>query len=108
MSDSCSKRCVVAYATPARQYLWTVRLSPAATVAQALEAARLTAAASAAAGGEKPPPVPWEASDVGIFGELVGRDHVPAAGDRIEIYRPLQHDPRQARRERARRLRSRR
>ncbi len=44
--------------------------------------------------------VPWDA-DVGIFGELCGRDAVPRDGDRIEIYRPLKADPKESRRERA-------
>jgi putative ubiquitin-RnfH superfamily antitoxin RatB of RatAB toxin-antitoxin module len=40
---------------------------------------------------------------VGIFGRLAGRSTVLADGDRIEIYRPLAHDPKEARRRRARR-----
>ena len=39
---------------------------------------------------------------VGIFGERVSPDTVPADGDRIEIYRPLKQDPMEARRKRAR------
>ena len=38
---------------------------------------------------------------VGIFGEQVGFDAVPADGDRIEIYRPLKRAPMEARRRRA-------
>lgn len=38
---------------------------------------------------------------VGIFGERAALDAVPAAGDRIEIYRPLKRDPMEARRRRA-------
>ncbi len=37
------KRCTVAYATRARQYLWQLALPPAATVADALAAARVVA-----------------------------------------------------------------
>lgn len=37
----------------------------------------------------------------GIFGRRVAAEHRLADGDRIEIYRPLQADPRAARRKRA-------
>lgn len=40
---------------------------------------------------------------VGIFGRRVGWDDAVADGDRIEIYRPLSIDPKEARRRRARR-----
>lgn len=85
------KRCLVAYATPGRQYLWPVELDAGADIAAALGAAQH------AAPGE---PVPWESAPVGIFGELRGRDAVPADGDRIELYRPLKQDPRARRRAR--------
>jgi uncharacterized protein len=87
------KRCVVAYATPQRQYLWTVDLAPHASIADALRAARALAPLEN---------VPWEGSQVGIFGELRARTDVPADGDRIELYRALPNDPRQGRRERVR------
>ena len=38
---------------------------------------------------------------VGIFGRKVPLDHVLQPGDRVEIYRPLIADPREARRQRA-------
>ena len=39
---------------------------------------------------------------VGVFGEVVGVDHPLRPGDRVEIYRSLRVDPRDARRQRAR------
>ena len=39
---------------------------------------------------------------VGIWGKPVSRDSTVNAGDRIELYRPLDIDPREARRQRAR------
>ncbi len=36
---------------------------------------------------------------VGVFGEVVGREHVLRDGDRLEVYRPLKFDPRERRRE---------
>ena len=85
------KTCLVTFAMPARQWVWTVNLDDAATVADALALARAQAGAIE---------VPWEA-DVGIFGVLCARDAVPRDGDRIEIYRPLRSDPKVSRRERA-------
>jgi len=41
---------------------------------------------------------------MGIYGKLCTEDRVLKAGDRIEIYRPLRADPKEARRNRARRV----
>lgn len=90
------KQCVVAYATPERQYLWTVDLADDATIADAIEAARRLA---------KSPDLPWDTAPVGIFGELRQRSDRPANGDRVELYRPLRDDPRQRRREHVQRQR---
>jgi uncharacterized protein len=95
------KRCVVAYATRARQYLWTVELPAEATIAAALAAARALAAGEPA-GADAPA---WDTAPVGVFGELRSRDERCADGDRIEIYRPLRRDPRERRRERVQRER---
>lgn len=38
---------------------------------------------------------------VGIYGEIIGLDYIVKAGDRIEIYRPLTINPKDARRVRA-------
>jgi putative ubiquitin-RnfH superfamily antitoxin RatB of RatAB toxin-antitoxin module len=86
------KRCTVVFALPAKQWLWDLELAEGATVADALEAARVAAGDVA---------VPWEGA-VGIFGALCDRDAVPRDGDRIEIYRPLRADPKASRRARAR------
>jgi len=43
-----------------------------------------------------------EASAVGVFGKRVRPDTPLADGDRVEIYRPLLLDPKERRRERAR------
>jgi hypothetical protein len=83
------KQCVVAYADCARQYLWPVALPAAATIADAIDAARRQA---------PDVDVPWDTAPVGIFGELRTRTDVPTDGDRIELYRPLRDDPRARRR----------
>ena len=90
------KRCTVVYATPARQWRWQVETGDAATVADALAAARAQAGAL---------DVPWDA-DVGIFGELCARDAALRDGDRVEIYRPLTADPKASRRARVQRERA--
>ena len=43
-----------------------------------------------------------EAVPVGIYGVQVDREHRLRAGDRVELYRPLEVDPKEARRRRAR------
>ena len=87
------KRCIVAYATAERQFLWPVEIDAGASIAEVIAAARRGASEAA---------VPWESAPVGIFGELRERDAVPADGDRIEQYRPLEQDPRARRRARLR------
>lgn len=44
----------------------------------------------------------WSKAAVGIFGQVCERTRLLAEGDRIELYLPLQVDPKAARRERAR------
>jgi uncharacterized protein len=87
------KHCLVAYAAPARQYLWPVVLPADATIGEALEAAR-----GQAPGAE----IPWDSAPVGIFGQPRSRADRPADGDRIELYRPLRDDPRARRRAQSR------
>jgi len=94
------KRCTVAFATRERQYLWSVELPAEARIADALAAARALAA-SAGLTAE----IPWEAARVGVFGELRSRSDGWEDGDRIELYRPLERDPREHRRERVQRER---
>jgi putative ubiquitin-RnfH superfamily antitoxin RatB of RatAB toxin-antitoxin module len=92
-----TKHCSVAFALPARQFVWAVELPLAATVAELLQQARTMARAR----GEDRE-VPWDSDSLGIFGEPCRRDEVPAEGDRVEIYRPLINDPRASRRARVR------
>ena len=81
----------VAYALPERQYLVSLELPPGATVAQAL------AAVAARAPFDQ---LDLDTAPVGIFGDRVDRGQVLRTGDRVEIYRPLHIDPREARRRR--------
>lgn len=78
----------VAYATPEEQLLVELELDVGATADEAIEAAfaRL----------DRPRPDP--AMTVGIWGDVVPPETVLKDGARVEIYRPLQLDPREARR----------
>ena len=96
MDERARKRCTVAFATPERQYEWSVELTAEASISQALERVRDEAGAL---------DIPWGTCDVGIFGRICDRNTVPRDGDRIELYRPLACDPKEARRERVRRAR---
>lgn len=80
----------VIYALPDGADTVTVRLPVGATVREALEKSRLLSAAQ---------------GKVGIFGKVVALDAPLADGDRVEIYRPLAADPKEARRRRAARKR---
>ncbi len=91
MSAGSLKRCTVAYAAAERAFLWHLEVPVGADIAAIIAAARRAAPEAQ---------VPWEDAPVGIFGELRGRDAVPADGDRIELYRPLRDDPRARRRAR--------
>ena len=87
------KRCCVACDTAAGILTCEVELAPDATIEAALAVARGLLGESAA---------DWEQAPAGIYGEPRPRTHVPADGDRIELYRPLKADPRASRRSRAR------
>ncbi|WP_040452833.1 RnfH family protein [Hydrocarboniphaga effusa] len=84
----------VCHALPAR--IWRVRLQLAgdATVGEAIEASGLAA---------EFPELDVQTSAIGIFSRPCGLQDGLRDGDRIEIYRPLIHDPKDARRSRARR-----
>lgn len=82
----------VVYALPEQQHRVHLELEKGATVGEALEAVR------------RLPPfdsLPLESVEVGVFGRVAGRDTLLGPGDRVEIYRPLQVDPKEARRRRA-------
>jgi putative ubiquitin-RnfH superfamily antitoxin RatB of RatAB toxin-antitoxin module len=68
-----------------------VNLPPGATLRDAVLASGLL-------GGE----TGLEKQAFGIFGKRAALDHPLADGDRVEIYRPLAMDPKEARRRRAR------
>jgi uncharacterized protein len=82
----------IIYAQPQRSIIKSLLLSPGATIADALA----QAASDANFRGVDLANLP-----VGIFGKVARRDVKLNDGDRIEIYRPLQEEPKLARRKRA-------
>ncbi len=86
-------RVEVAYARPDRQRLVTVELAAGATARDAVRASRIA---------DECPEIDLEQAPLGVFGRACADDTVLRAGDRVEIYRPLQIDPKEARRRRAR------
>lgn len=82
----------VAYAKPEEQCILTVTGSQGITVAEAIERSKIT---------EKFPEIDLATSKLGIFSKAARKDTVLADGDRVEIYRPLIADPKEARKKRA-------
>lgn len=85
-------RVAVVYADGERQPLASLEVAPGATVAQALQAA---------AGLPEFAGLRLLAMPVGLYGALVEHEQVLAEGDRVELYRPLVMDAKEARRRRA-------
>jgi len=85
-------RVEVVYADAARQHCVSVELGPGASIADAVAAAGDTTGFPAIEAGD---------IRVGIFGKLAAPETPLHEGDRVEIYRPLLVDPKQARRRRA-------
>lgn len=81
----------VCYARPDIIFLEALHLAPGATLEQAIRASGVLAHA---------PEIDLATCKVGIFGKLKPLDTLLRPRDRIEIYRPLQADPKEARRRR--------
>ncbi len=84
----------VAVAWPDRQVSIPVEVAAGSTIDDAISASGLK---------EQHPELDIDPNRIGIFATLRRPDHVVQAGDRIEIYRPLKADPKQVRRDMARR-----
>jgi putative ubiquitin-RnfH superfamily antitoxin RatB of RatAB toxin-antitoxin module len=81
----------IVYADPDRQILRKVEIAANSTVAEALDASGVAADL----------PAGFVPAGIGIFGRPVTRAVHLHDGDRIELYRPLQADPKESRRKRA-------
>jgi putative ubiquitin-RnfH superfamily antitoxin RatB of RatAB toxin-antitoxin module len=82
-------RIEVAFALPDRQFLECIDVGEGATVADAIRQSGLA---------RRFPEVDIEKLEAGVWGRPARRDRVLAEGDRVEVYRPLEMDPREARR----------
>jgi len=87
----------VAYASPARQRIVSLRVDAGTTAADAVRLSGLI---------REFPEIALETAKIGIHGRRVTYDHPVSAGDRVEIYRPLVADPKKIRRQRAERAQS--
>ena len=85
-------RVEVVYALPDRQELIEVELPPGATAADAVRASGLA---------DRYPAIDPDRGPFGIFARRCAPTQPLRDGDRVEIYRPLRVDPKQARRGRA-------
>lgn len=97
-------RCAFAAAWDAWQGVLELDLSEGATVADALDAARVWLRAQGQSSAETAgaaDAAEWQTGVVGVFGEVCGRDRRLQDGDRVELYRALIVDPKAARRARA-------
>ncbi|OYO29200.1 RnfH family protein [Janthinobacterium sp. PC23-8] len=82
----------VCYALPEAAFLRALNLPPGSTVQQAIEHSGLLL---------QHPEIDLAVNMVGIYGKKKTLDTVLRAQDRVEVYRPLQADPKEARRRRA-------
>ena len=79
----------VVYARPDTQELLTVVVAEGATVREVIEKSGILT---------RFPEIDLQVNKVGIYYQPVALDRPVKANDRIEIYRPLRVDPREARR----------
>lgn len=82
----------VVYALPERQILVSLDVQRGTTVAEAIELSGVN---------NEFPAIEVDPARLGIFSVKAKPDDVLRAGDRVEIYRPLLADPKDARRKRA-------
>ena len=82
----------VAYARSDEQIVKVIQGRPDMTVEEAINQSGIL---------EECPEIDFSVNKVGVFGKAAKLDSVLHAGDRVEIYRPLIADPKEARKKRA-------
>jgi len=92
MADEPAIAVELVYCSTTRQHVFALRLAAGSTVRDAIRSSGIAAQC---------PEIETDVVRVGIYGRLVTRDTVLQDGDRVEIYRSLMADPKQARRRRA-------
>jgi putative ubiquitin-RnfH superfamily antitoxin RatB of RatAB toxin-antitoxin module len=90
ISPSTTIRVEIVYAEPRRQIVRMATLPLGATVDEAIRVSGIRDAL----------PADFEPTSIGIFGRIVTPAAVLSDGDRVELYRALKIDPKQARRRR--------
>lgn len=85
-------RVEVAYARPDCQLILAVEAEPGISIGEAIRLSGVL---------DEFPEIDLEQQKVGVFGKAAKLDAVLSDGDRVEIYRPLIADPKEARRKRA-------
>jgi putative ubiquitin-RnfH superfamily antitoxin RatB of RatAB toxin-antitoxin module len=89
-------RVEVVYALPLKQDVVSLDVAAGATVGQALAASGMLV---------RHPDIDLRVARLGVWGRSTTLDALLREGDRVEIYRPLQVDPKEVRRRRAARKR---
>lgn len=99
MADFDLIRVEVAYALPHKQKIIALLVEPGTTALAAVRRSKIA---------DHFPELDISSAKMGIFGQSLGTKgldsadkHILHAGDRVEIYRPLAADPKDARRKRA-------
>jgi putative ubiquitin-RnfH superfamily antitoxin RatB of RatAB toxin-antitoxin module len=82
----------VVYALPGGEDVVSLELRPGATAADAVRASGLL---------QRHPEIDLGRYRIGIYGRVVAKQAPLADGDRVEVYRPLLAEPKEARRRRA-------
>jgi putative ubiquitin-RnfH superfamily antitoxin RatB of RatAB toxin-antitoxin module len=93
MAEQVKHRVAVCYALPDASFLVQLEVDAGTTIAEAIAASGVLA---------RFPEIDLARNKLGLFGKLKPADTVLRDGDRVEIYRPLQADPMESRRRRAR------
>ena len=82
----------VAYARPDEQVILALQVPDGSTIEDAIRRSGVL---------ERFPEIDLATNKVGVFGKVAKLDQPLVAGDRVEIYRPLIADPKEARKQRA-------
>jgi uncharacterized protein len=80
------------YIKPDSQNILSLELAKGSDIHQAIDQSGLL---------KRFPEIDLEVNKVGVFSKIQSLDTVLKSGDRIEVYRPLRADPKEARRQRA-------
>ncbi len=85
-------RIEIAYAKPQEQVILSLEVAADTTVEAAIRQSGLL---------QRFPEIDLEKNKVGVFGKVCKLEQTLREGDRVEVYRPLIADPKEARRSRA-------